>query len=668
MKNQKILPLMTIGCLLLTMFVVLPVESSPEVKGPFMDELYYIMIQDPYGALDAWKAGTIDIVEIPEYGYITEVQGPPYNGYVNSMSSWIFEYYDWNTDGWKVFPQHGYPLNDTHFRKATAYLTNTEKLISTDPWFVGFVKRDIGAWLPDQYGEWHNPNVQEYPYDWDAALEEMALGGFSYVLKGGYTEPVPGGIDYWKDPSGNPLRSFTMHTTTKWLYYTHIADAWLTELQAFGLDVTPVYQDWAPYEATVWSGDFDFHVLGTIWSRPDPIIMNFYFHPDNAPPACCNWRFWNDSEAGNWIDTYSTTVDRTLAVDAAWKLQKKIADECIMAPCLSWITTEVASKDLQGFQKSASWGDSSLGVFQAQWKTEQAKTAHNNALRLRIYGDPAGVDMNPFTQVGAWESLFLGLISDSYGLGFGLTATHPETYAPSPWIAEKWDVETIPTGTKLTYYLRKDVYWHDGVQFTADDVKFSLEALRDWGQAAGQAVRAVGNLWKVETVDVNTDGWKEAVVYQNVSNLFVLQYTSMWGAIIAKHVWEPVIAGADGIYGTGDDVDPRTVPAWNTPNPIDPSLTLLTGTGPWIFYKGDWHTGEYIRLKANRNYFKSAEASIADVNFDFKINILDITVAARAFGTEQGHPRFTIRADVDYNKKVDIIDIAKIAKSFGKTW
>jgi ABC-type transport system substrate-binding protein len=668
-KMRKIAYFSIVACFLLTLTFAAPrIKSSPETMGPVMDDVYFVMVQDPYGAIDAWKAGTVDICEVPEFGMIPELEGPPYEGYVQNIPSWVFEYYDWNVEGWKVYPEHGYPLNDTHFRRATAYLTNTEGLIATDPWFTGFCRRDYGSWLPEQYGEWSNPNVQEYPYDWDAALAEMAAGGFTYVLKSGYTEPEPGGIDHWNDPQGSPLRSFTMDTTSKWLYYMHIADAWLTELQAFGFDVTAVYQDWGPYQAKVWAGDFDFHVLGTVWSRIDPIIMNFYFDPDNAPPGCCNWRYWSDPEADAWIETYSSTLDRAEAVEAAWNLLDKIAEECIMAPALTWVNIFTNNKDLQGFRKSAAWSDWNFQFFQAKWKTEEAKTAHNNALRARIAGDPAGVDLNPYVQVGAWESSFLGLIHDSYGGGFGLTAINPVTFEPMPWLAEDWTVESVPSGTTITYYLRDDVYWHDGVQFTSEDVKFSLESLKDWGSAAGQAVQACGNLWKVETEDVDDDGWNEAIVYQNVSNLFVLQYTSMWGGMVAKHVWEPVIAGEDEIYGTEDDVDPRTVPAWNTPNPIDPSLTLLTGTGPWIFNIGDWHTGEYIRLRANRNYFKSAEQSLADVNFDFKTDILDIATAAKAFGAKRGDARWELRADINNDKQINILDIATIAMGFGKTW
>jgi peptide/nickel transport system substrate-binding protein len=59
-----------------------------------------------------------------------------------------------------------------------------------------------------------------------------------------------------------------------------------------------------------------------------------------------------------------------------------------------------------------------------------------------------------------------------------------------------------------------------------------------------------------------------------------------------------------------------------------------------------------------------------DVNYDGKVNIVDITVVAQAFGASFGppiHPRWQFRADIDGNRVVNIIDIAAVAKYFTKT-
>src|ERR1700741_3058807 len=48
---------------------------------------------------------------------------------------------------------------------------------------------------------------------------------------------------------------------------------------------------------------------------------------------------------------------------------------------------------------------------------------------------------------------------------------------PVPRLARNWEVNADTT--LLTFHLRNDVYWHDGVKTTAADVKFSYELARD---------------------------------------------------------------------------------------------------------------------------------------------------------------------------------------------
>jgi len=56
-----------------------------------------------------------------------------------------------------------------------------------------------------------------------------------------------------------------------------------------------------------------------------------------------------------------------------------------------------------------------------------------------------------------------------------------------------------------------------------------------------------------------------------------------------------------------------------------------------------------------------------DLNFDGKVNILDISTAALAFGTKPGDPRWQKEADVNGDNLINILDLAKIALDFGKS-
>lgn len=58
-----------------------------------------------------------------------------------------------------------------------------------------------------------------------------------------------------------------------------------------------------------------------------------------------------------------------------------------------------------------------------------------------------------------------------------LLFTDLDTYAPSPNLASKWEISK--DGREFTFYLRKDVEFHDGSKMTAEDVKFSFEAMFD---------------------------------------------------------------------------------------------------------------------------------------------------------------------------------------------
>lgn len=55
----------------------------------------------------------------------------------------------------------------------------------------------------------------------------------------------------------------------------------------------------------------------------------------------------------------------------------------------------------------------------------------------------------------------------------GLVGHHPETLAPVPGMAERWDVS--PDGAVYTFHLRADAMWSNGDPFTSEDFRWSWE-------------------------------------------------------------------------------------------------------------------------------------------------------------------------------------------------
>lgn len=54
-----------------------------------------------------------------------------------------------------------------------------------------------------------------------------------------------------------------------------------------------------------------------------------------------------------------------------------------------------------------------------------------------------------------------------------LVRNNPETNEIEPWLAKSWEISE--DGKTIDFYLEEGVMWHDGTEFTAEDVKFTID-------------------------------------------------------------------------------------------------------------------------------------------------------------------------------------------------
>ncbi len=148
-----------------------------------------------------------------------------------------------------------------------------------------------------------------------------------------------------------------------------------------------------------------------------------------------------------------------------------------------------------------------------------------------------------------------------------------EDLVVTPKLAKSWDVDE--SGMLWTFYLEEGVTWHDGEPFTAEDVKFTFEYIRD--NELGYFYDYVASMEEIEVVDENTVTIKTDEPIAWMPQILV--------PIFPKHIWSEIDpADAEGEF--------------TNENPV--------GTGP--FQVIEHRKGEFTRMAVNENYFKGRPA------------------------------------------------------------
>ena len=159
----------------------------------------------------------------------------------------------------------------------------------------------------------------------------------------------------------------------------------------------------------------------------------------------------------------------------------------------------------------------------------------------------------------------------------GLTA-HDGDNQVVPGLAESWDFDE-ETCT-YTFHLAENVKWHDGEPFTAEDVKFTIEAIMDPENGSENAPN-YEDVQEITVVDDHTVSFK-----LDAPNVAFLDYMTM--AVLPKHLLE------------GEDM--QTSDFFRHP----------VGTGPYKLES--WEEGQAITLVKNEDYFKG-EPNIDSIVF-----------------------------------------------------
>ena len=191
-------------------------------------------------------------------------------------------------------------------------------------------------------------------------------------------------------------------------------------------------------------------------------------------------------------------------------------------------------------------------------------------LRLGITTFPD--TFNPLTFIMSETGYMLSMIYD-----MGIQMQGPKN-DPVPDLAESWSVS--PDGLTWTFHFVKNAKWHDGVPFTSEDFKFTLDYCTDYPDFNETLQQSMVISYMSTVVSTETPDPYTAVVHMSAP---LADFGQPWFWIIPKHIWENV---------------PKEEAATSYEN--KPPI----GTGPFKYV--DSKINEYVKLDANKEYFLGA--------------------------------------------------------------
>lgn len=199
--------------------------------------------------------------------------------------------------------------------------------------------------------------------------------------------------------------------------------------------------------------------------------------------------------------------------------------------------------------------------------------------RTLVYAQPTGVGnflpgfmTSGYTARAIRRIAYDALIQDtrgSYHVG--------KPKGPRPALAKSWEVKE--NGRKWIIHLRKNVYWHDGEKFDADDVVFTYNKIVK-NPKSGYGYSATARYYQENGITVEKAG-KYTVVFTLDKYIPTFPFRVLAEPILPQHLLKDV------------PVDKLRTSDLNTKK--------IVGTGPFVLE--EYKPGEYITYKANEDYY-----------------------------------------------------------------
>ena len=524
---------------------------DPEAfAGPKIKDLYLVIIRDPDAQLLALNGGKVDI--LGDIHRPVDVDALAKNDAVDlSLASGFHGFF-------LGFNVRHFPWNRIELRQSAWQALPRDSMVRD--LFAGYAE-PLSTFLPP-ISPYFEPEVTAYPFDPAAAKTRLAAAGWSKGPDGVLVSP-----DGEKIPPQKLLSPTASSAPTTAEIAVRIAEA----LTAIGIPVEAEPMDFSAMISKLDERDFQMYVLAWQMSR-DPDSLYAFYSSKMDIRGGYNMPGISDPRLDEALNNLRFAPDEESARAAASQSQKLLSDLAPVVPIYSRYYISAVSKKWKGLVVT------DRITADNTWSLLAMEPAEGPMAPLYLVQADEPRALNPFTSSSAYDWQVLGLIYDS------LIAVDPYTLETIPWLAKSWDIRTEegPEGprTVLTFKLKEGAKWHDGKALTAHDAAFTYEFLKK--NSIPRYFDTVDNIDSIHT----PDDYTLIVTMKNASFWHLNRIGGL--SILPKHIIEKV-------------EDWRSWLPASEKNPDDPSLTLLTGSGPFVFR--EYRPGEYVHMTGNDSFW-----------------------------------------------------------------
>lgn len=610
--------------------LLLATHACMYCMAPRISILYFSIIESPAAQNAALRAGEVDVwTDIKDPAIIRSLEDDGFKVIVTRDGFTMCQI---------VFNMRRSPFDNVNFRHAVAHLVPKAEIEAVI--FGGVIAKRLDTFVPPVLRKCYNPDVDAHP--WNPAEAEVIL--------------TNAGID----PASVPTIIFSSPTEASDPSAYGTADLIVQNMQSIGLDVDHQETDFSALaEKVLITRDFDMALtswpgLGRDPIDRDPDFLYQFFHSSQDVPGGYNLPGVADSELDALLEELHHSMSGETAATAKL-VQDKLAELLPCVPVYTWSHVDAyrmgdpSLGDLEGVVKTEGYGSDNDWTFNLiHWTNQPIGSNLDWILNFEPFL------LNPLFGMIESDWVMLDRIYDP------LIAVEPYAHTDIPWVASNWIVEYSESEMNITFWLREDVYWHDGEPVNAEDVKFSWEFIRDY------QIPMYKPMWE-NLVNVEVSASNVVRAYFNSTSPYYLYDLSDTALLLPEQIWQDV-------------TDPKTFYPSQEDHPTVPGLTKLIGTGPYI-YDPDSNPvlGGYIGGNANGDYYFMSPTSIedllldlfylsGDINRDGVVDIYDLSIAGVAYGSSEGDPRYNPYADLNMDDHVDIRDVIVICRNWGKQY